>query len=89
MNAEEEPEIIMSDLCADVEVDGHFLTVDIYKSDTDPGWRLEVINEFGTSTGFDDPLLADGLAWQQFEKTVTEEALAAVLTKKDKRQLCH
>jgi len=33
MNAEEDPEIIMSDLCADVEVDGHFLTVDIYKSD--------------------------------------------------------
>ena len=41
MNAEEEPEIIMSDLCADVEVDGHFLTVDIYKSDIDPGWILE------------------------------------------------
>ena len=89
MNAEEEPEIIMSDLCADVEIDGHFLKVDIYKSDIDPGWILEVINEFGTSTVFDDPFLADGLAWQQFEKTVREEGLAAFLTKKEKRQLFH
>ena len=73
MDAEEEPEIIMSDLCADVEIDGHFLTVGIYKSDVDPGWILEVINEFGTSTVFDDPFLADGLAWQQFEKTMIVE----------------
>lgn len=89
MDAEEEPEIIMSDLCADVEIDGHFLTVDIYKSDVDPSWILEVINEFGTSTVFDDPFLADGLAWQQFEKTMNEEGLAAFLTKKEKRQLFH
>lgn len=89
MNDEEDPEIIMSDLCAEVEVDGHFLTVDIYKSDIDPGWILEVINEFGTSTVFDDPFLADGLAWQQFEKTLHEEGLAAFLTKKEKRQLLH
>ena len=89
MNAEEEPEIIMSDLCADVEIDGHFLTVDIYKRDIDPGWILEVINEFGTSAVFDDPFLADGLAWQQFEKTVKKEGLAAFLTKKEKRQLFH
>jgi len=86
-NAEEEPEIAMSDLCADVEVDGHFLAVDIYKSDVDPDWILEVINEFGTSTVFDEPFLADGLAWQQFKKTVKEEGLAAFLTKKEIRQI--
>ncbi len=88
MNAEEDPEI-MSDPCADVEIDGHFLTVDIYKSDIDARWILEVINEFGTSTVFDDLFLADGLAWQQFKKTVKDEALAAFLTKKEKRQLFH
>ena len=45
------------------------------------------MNEFGTSTVFDDPFVADGLAWQQFEKNVKEEGLAAFLTKKEKRQL--
>ena len=47
----------MPDLSADVEVDGHFLTVDIYKSDIDSGWILEVINEFGTSTVLYQPAL--------------------------------
>jgi hypothetical protein len=53
------------------------------------GNYLEVINKFGTSTVFDDPFLADGLAWQQFDKTVKEEGLAAFLTKKEKRQIVH
>ncbi len=44
---------------------------------------------FGTSTVFDNPLIADGLAWQQFEKTVKGEGLTAFLSKKEKRQLFH
>jgi hypothetical protein len=43
----------------------------------DPSWYLEVINEFGTTTLYDDPFLVDSLAWQQFEKIVKEEGLAA------------
>lgn len=89
MNADDDVEVIFSELCADVEIDGHFLAVEIYKTDIDPSWILEVVNEFGTSTVFDDPFIADGLAWQQFEKTVKEEGLAAFLTKKEKRQLFH
>lgn len=43
-------------------MDGHFLTVEIYKTNIDPGWILEVANEVDTSTVFDDPFIADGLA---------------------------
>lgn len=81
--------MIFSDLCTDVEIEGHLLTVEIYKTDVDPSWILEVVNAFGTSTVFDDPFIADGLDWQQFEKTVKEEGLAAFLTKKEKHQLLH
>lgn len=86
MTADDDVEIIFSDLCADVEIDGHFLTVEIYKTTADPSWILEVINAFGTSTVFDDPFIADGLAWQQFEKTVKKEGLSAFFTKKELRQ---
>ncbi|EDQ03243.1 hypothetical protein DSM14862_03610 (plasmid) [Sulfitobacter indolifex] len=89
MNADDDVEVIFSDLCADVEIDGHILTVEIYKTDIDPGWILEVVNEFGTSTVLDNLFIADGLAWQQFEKTVKEEGLTAFLSKKEKRQLFH
>jgi hypothetical protein len=89
MNTNDDVEVIFSELCADVEIDGHLLTVEIYKTDIDPSWILEVVNEFGTSTVFDDPFIADRLAWQQFEKTVKEERLAAFLTKNEIRQLFH
>ena len=89
MNADDDVEVIFSDLCADVEIDGHFLTVEIYKTDIESGWILEIVNEFGTSTVFDDPFIADGLAWQQFEKTLKEEGLAAFLTQKEKRRVFH
>ncbi|WP_187428110.1 hypothetical protein ROLI_002350 [Roseobacter fucihabitans] len=89
MNADDDVEVIFPDLCADVENHGHFLTVEIYKTDIDPSCILEVVNGFATSIVFDDPFIADGLAWQQFEQTVKEEGLAAFLTKKEKRQLFH
>ena len=89
MNTDDDIEVIFSDLCADVEIDGHFLTVEIYKTDIDPSWILEVVNEFGTSTVFDDAFIADGLARKQFEETVKEEGLAAFFSKKEKRQIFH
>ena len=81
MNTDDDIEVIFSDLCADVEIDGHFLTVEIYKTDIDPSWILEVV--------FDDAFIADGLAWKQFEETVKEEGLAAFFSKKEKRQIFH
>lgn len=82
-----EPEIIFSDLSCGLEVDGHWLEVEIYCSDQDPGWILEVINEFGTSTVADDPFIADGLAWRQFEAWVKEEGLVAFMSDDDKKKL--
>ncbi|MEP2982690.1 MAG: hypothetical protein ABJN39_08010 [Sulfitobacter sp.] len=89
MNADDNVELIFSDLCADVEIDGHVLTVEIYKTYLDPGWLLEVVNAFGTSTVFDEPFISDILAWQQFEMVVKEEGLVAFLTAKEKRRLFH
>jgi hypothetical protein len=78
MDTDDDVDVIFSELCADVEIDGRFLTVEIYKTTIDPSWYLEVINEFGTTTLYDEPFLADGLAWQQFEKTVKEKGLGSV-----------
>ena len=37
---EDEPEIIVSDYSCEFELDGHLLTVEIYKSDRNPEWIL-------------------------------------------------
>ncbi|WP_353628728.1 hypothetical protein ABM428_17505 (plasmid) [Sulfitobacter sp. TCYB15] len=46
---------------------------------------MEVVNELGTSTVFDNPFIADSLAWEQFEETVKEVGPAAFFSKKEKR----
>jgi hypothetical protein len=80
------PEIIFSPLGRRIEVDGHWLSVEIYRTAIDPAWILEVENEFGTLTTFNEPFLADGLAWRAFEDLVAERGLAAFLGPKDKRK---
>jgi len=37
--------------------------------------HLEVVNQHGTSTVWDDPFLTDGLAWQEFPETLEREGL--------------
>ena len=67
---------------------GHFLIVEIYRTDEDPGWVLAVENEFATLTVMDDPpFLADRLAWKAFETLVGEKGAAAFFTDKEKRKI--
>jgi hypothetical protein len=87
MAYEDIPEIIFSPLGRRVQVEGHWLIVEIYCTEQDPGWFLEVENEFGTITKSSEPFIADGLAWRGFEKLVEEEGLAAFLGRGDKAKL--
>lgn len=84
MDEEYIPEIIFSPLGRQVQVEGHWLIVEIYCTEQDPGWFLEVENEFGTITTSSEPFIADGLAWRAFEKLVAEEGLGAFLGREDK-----
>ena len=81
------PEIIFSDLCCEIELDGHMLTVEIFRLENEAGWHLEVENEFGTLYVHDDPFIADGLAWRAFQKTVDDEGLMAFMSKADRKKL--
>ncbi len=90
MQDERIPEIIFSDLCTEVDLDGHLLIVEIYRTEDDHCWVLAVENEFGTLTVMDDPpFLADRLAWRAFEKLVSEEGSTAFFTDSEKRKIRH
>jgi hypothetical protein len=84
-----EPEIIYSEHCCEYELDGHLLTVEIYKSDQNPEWILEVVNENNTSIVWDIPFIADGMAWRAFQATVEEEGIKAFLDDDEKPNLVH
>lgn len=89
MTDENDPEIIYSDLSCEVELEGHLLTVEIYKSEINPEWILEVVNEHGTSTVWDIPFIADGMAWRAFENAVKEEGLEAFLGNGERKRVLH
>lgn len=86
MAQDEGAEIIFSPHCRRIAVEGHWLNVEIYRTNIDPGWFLEVENEFGTLTTFREPFLADGLAWRAFEDLVAEQGIAAFIRATDKRK---
>jgi hypothetical protein len=58
-------------------LDGYRLELKVYKTNKDPSWVLEVTNEYGTSTLWDEPFSSDGDALRAFEDTVEEEGINA------------
>jgi hypothetical protein len=84
-----DPEIIYSEHCCDLMFEGHRLELHIYKTEEDPAWVLETVNEFGTSTVWDEVFISDGLALRAFEKACAEEGLKAFLTEEELKQRVH
>ena len=54
-----DPEIIMSPLFREIIEDGTKIQVDIYRSESESGWILEVIDEENASTVWDEPFDTD------------------------------
>jgi hypothetical protein len=51
----------------------------IYRLEHDPQWALEVVNENGTSTVWDNLFDSDEKASEAFELTLREEGISAFL----------
>ena len=74
-----DPNITHSGLSRTITVEGHDLIVDIYKLESDTHWQLEVIDEEGTSTVWDDQFDTDQLALDEALRTMEEEGLSGFL----------
>lgn len=62
MTNDSEPNIIHSPLERRIEADGTFVDVFIYRGEDEPTWLLEVVDEEGASTVYDDPFETDQAA---------------------------
>lgn len=71
-------EPIMSPLCRHLESEGQRVRIEIY-GDGDGGWLLEVVDEFGNSTVWDDPFPTDQEALAEVLATVDEEGIAVLV----------
>jgi uncharacterized protein len=79
MKVEPEPELIESPLSRSMEWDGVRLDVQIYRLATERGWALEVVNERGTSTVWDETFATDRDADAAFRDTLAQEGVSAFL----------
>ena len=73
-----EPELIMSPLCQSMTHDGHTIQIEIYRSDSS-GWILEVVDELGNSTVWQDEFASDGKALDELHRTIREEGITSMV----------
>ena len=74
-----DPNIVTSSLSGVVNDQGITVKVNIIRLEDEPGWSLEVENEHGTSTVWDDTFATDDAAYAAFRETVDEEGMCAFL----------
>ena len=55
------------------------MRLEIYRLEDDLQWVLEVVNENGTSTVWDELFDTDGAAYAAFQSIVEEEGMSAFL----------
>ena len=73
-----DPEVKMSPLCQDISGGGKTVRVDIY-NDGQGGWLLEVVDEYGNSTVWDDSFSTDVAALAEVKDTILEEGIQALI----------
>ena len=74
----DEYEIKMSPLCQEISSGCNTFKVEIYE-DGDDGWILEVVDEHGNSTVWDDPFPTDAAALTEVKKTLMKEGIQALI----------
>ena len=74
-----DPNLIHSGLSKTVELEGCKFRIEIYRIEDKAGWALEVVDEEGTSTVWDDLFPTDHAALAEVTKTIDEEGLSAFL----------
>jgi hypothetical protein len=70
-----DPKFIQSALSCTIREDGTEVRIDIYRLET-TDWSLEMVDETGTSTVWDDLFPTDQAALDEALKTIREEGIA-------------
>ncbi len=76
---ERNPNIVTSGLSGIVIEQGITVIVNIIRLEDERGWSLEVENERGTSTVWDETFPTDDAAYAAFRQTVDEEGMRVFL----------
>ena len=74
-----DPNIVTSGLSRTVTHAGVSVDLGIYRLEHDSKWAMEVVNQAGTSTVWDEQFDTDEEAHREFLRTIEEEGMEAFL----------
>lgn len=77
-NIEDDTPIIYSPLKRAVSCNGRHIEIEIYRVDND-SWLLEVVDEHGNSTVWDNPFKTDQAALDEAMRTIAEQGIEALI----------
>ena len=72
-----DPNIVSSGLSQRIIVEGHEFQIEICRLESNTTWTLEVVDEEGTSTVWDDQFDTDQAAMDELMSTIKKEGLSA------------
>jgi hypothetical protein len=75
---DDEFDLEMSPLCQELSHDGQTVQVDIYRGNGSD-WHLEVVDEFGNSTVWDDQFPTDQEALNEAKATIRDEGIDSLI----------
>lgn len=75
---EDEFDLEMSPLCQKLSADGKTVQVDIYRGNGSD-WHLEVVDESGYSTVWDDQFPTDQEALNEAKATIKDEGISSLI----------
>ncbi len=70
----DDPQLEKSPLCQSISSGGRTVNIEIYRLDGEP-WTLEIEDEFGNSTVWDDGFETDSLALTEAKKSILGETV--------------
>ncbi|MBV8191484.1 MAG: hypothetical protein JO339_29885 [Alphaproteobacteria bacterium] len=82
---DEEHKIITSPLSREFTRDGITIQILIYRLEQDPAWQLEVVDQKGTSTVWEDLFATEQDALNEAFQSIASEGIASFLGDPDQR----
>ena len=79
LDGEDEPVLVKSPLSTRIENENTFVDIEIYRLEEQNFWTLEVVDELGGSTVWDNEFPSDKAAFEEAISAIEEEGLESFM----------
>ena len=89
LDDEGEPVLVNSPLSTRIENENNFVDIEIYRLEDQDLWTLEVVDELGGSTVWDDEFHSDEAALKEALSVIEQDGLESFMLEEEDRPSIH